>query len=396
MKFSRFTSIKNYAEDFIALIVAMGVDFVFNYVFFSFVAVDDITRFGFTAIVFLMVFYKVRSLKKAQEAGKKISLQWLMFTIVTCFCGISFTLLDLDYQSRQSSELEKAIESAKIDPELIRIDLDITEKKATEKNNQLQYGLASKRETMDQLFKVWQISIDDRKESELKREKYYSSITVVGKVKITAKDTFSAIPNTIARGEIIQVIIFLLIFVGIEAAIYAAVSDTEKGKARRKRENEIIEQSDNFEEKQLSPMEEIVIKEQEIETVQPSAIVSQAITRKVRGPYMTNRIKGQKEAALVATPDPDPEQEPIKNIVEKWVYFSWYSLRTGRSSQIIGKNTFLEYCRKKQILFNSDIYDKIYDFAVLANVITQDGAIIERDSGIVNEKILKLFEGWQQ
>lgn len=236
-------------EDFIALLVAMGVDFLFNFVFFSFISVDAYTQVGFSAIVFLIVFYKVRALSKAK---RRFSFLWLILSILTFYGGLSFSLLDIKYQADNINRKQELIEKAKTDSELKRLDQNIKTKQDSETDLQRQYREAVKRETMDQLYALWQNAVKQREQSERDRRDYYELIIDAKKITIKAEDAFTAIPDAIKRGVYVEVLFLALIFFSIEAAVWTTVTTMTTNRRRREaflenQKTDIDELKDNLE-----------------------------------------------------------------------------------------------------------------------------------------------------
>lgn len=195
--------------DILALIIAAGVDLIFNAVFFQFIAVDNLTRFGFSAIVFLIVYFKVRSLTYVTKEAWGWGVLYTPLMLVTLFGGTSFALLDIEYQATHGD--------ASKDSAYVKLLTDVEDKKATEADLQRQYREATKRETMDQLFTLWQAAIGDRKASELVARLYLEV------PHIEAKKAFTAIEECLEREEYTQFAFVFTIFLSIEACVIASV-----------------------------------------------------------------------------------------------------------------------------------------------------------------------------
>jgi hypothetical protein len=201
--------------DVFALLVAMGVDLVFNFVFFQFIAVDTLTRVGFSAVVFFIVFYKVRALMEASKAERKgTRAGWLLLYVPlmlsTLFGGVSFTLLDIHYQSTKGDVTQDAGYKA--------LDDKVKKKQAAEDDLQAQYKEATKRETMDQLFTLWQRAISAREATERDAALYLEL------PHIEAKKAFTAIQDAWVRGEYSACIFVFIIFLSIEGGVFGAVA----------------------------------------------------------------------------------------------------------------------------------------------------------------------------
>lgn len=354
-------------EDFFALIIAMSVDFVFNFVFFSFVSADDLTRYGFTSIVFLMVFFKVRSLSKAFKRGKKISAVWLMFAIVTCYCGASFALIDIDYQSKNTDTKESLIEKAKNDHQLIDYDKDIAEKKAIEIDASSQYRQATQRATMDQLYPIWTKATANVEQAQLIRSKYYEEITTPGKMKVSVKDAFSIIPRMVIDSftkpneyyNLVMVIIFGMMFFGVELAIRQAIQETSSIKPEVKKEE--------TEEKPLEQSATKILEKQNARIGKP------------RGPYMKHRNDVKIDNA---------DHAKLHEEIERFVRIGWYNIRNNKeSNKIISKKLHNDVCIKKGIPFNESLYDGIFQASINSKCHSKSGEIIERDYSLAVENI---------
>jgi hypothetical protein len=195
--------------DGFALLIAAGVDGIFNLVFYHFIAVDTITSIGFSSIVFLVVYFKVRSLSEIFRHHLGWIVIYLPLMLTTLFGGISFTIIDIEYQANKGDITQ--------DKEYIRLASEIDDKKKTEKDLSSQYREATKRETMDQLLPLWQASIRERQLAELNLS-IYKEIP-----HIEAKKTFTAIGEALSRQEYVEVISIFIIFISIEACVFAAV-----------------------------------------------------------------------------------------------------------------------------------------------------------------------------
>jgi hypothetical protein len=223
---SIFRKVFNSLEDVLALLVAVIVDFIFNFVFFSFVSVDDLTRFGFSAVVFLIVFYKVRSLMKNHK------LLWFIFALITFYGGLNFSLIDIAYQSDHPNWRTERREAIKTDDEMLSLITDVAEKKATEEDLGKQYHEATRRETMDQLSVKWSSSTNERIKAEEKRDKYHDWFLSDNSVKIKASDALRALFEAMKKGLWDQILFFGAIFFSIEAAIFFVIKDMMSSKKK--------------------------------------------------------------------------------------------------------------------------------------------------------------------
>lgn len=385
---------KNIVEDIAALLIAVGTDLIFNLVFFSYASVDDLTRYGFSAIVFLMVFYKVRALKK------RVFILWAMFAAVTLFCGVSLSLFDIDYQEGMKKEKRELIANAEKDAEFIRLTESVAEKKALELGWQDQYRAASRRETMDQISGFLQSSITDRQKAETERSEYYAKITTPAKAEITVRDVFYAIPKAIQKGDYVMVVIFSLMFGGVEIAIVAAVMKIEgrpgrRGGTARKVWNWLTGKNRPNQEPENQPEAcengQGEAPEPEAADTMPEAPdaspapepeateeKSGSPEKRPRGPYLTYKVSS--------------EPATMRDMVALWIRISWFPRRTGRSERIASRDAFMNFCAAKKIEFmTNDIYDRIKSSALIGECIDEAGHVIELNEEFATEKILRIL-----
>lgn len=207
------------AIDGVALVLAVIIDIVLNFVVFTVIAPDLMTKIGMGALSFVVVLFGLRGWIKGGWIGLTL---WAMFAMVVTFSDLSFALYVTDVQTRQSG----------VDTELTRLTKKVEhDQKAIDV---LQAGYNAVGSGMRSELAVRQTAIEDARKalesSESARREYLAS-----KAKdenkgalLTADGVFSAIPSAVVSGRWAQLVFFSLIFLGLQGTMVVAATSTVK------------------------------------------------------------------------------------------------------------------------------------------------------------------------
>ena len=217
----------NFLLDFVALIVALVVDLILNCICMLILAPGPLEAIGFVAISIVVVLFSVRSWLKNNK------ILWAMLALVAFFFDLSFVLVATDAQT-QAAQLSTINASA--DAELLRLTKNADMATATLTDLHAQYSAAMKRDTLIELDRQITEAKAVADQAEALRKARYDFIesgqaTIQATRQhtvITAALIFSAIPDAVEKSRTIPLVVFALIFSGLQIVIVTAASDSQK------------------------------------------------------------------------------------------------------------------------------------------------------------------------
>jgi len=305
--------------DFLGLLVALVVDIVLNIICFAVLAPDVLTRIAFVAIGVMNVLFVFRSWSKRQYPA------WIIFVIVVFFFDLSFTLEATRTQSQETVITQTT--DVTQDSEIIRLDNAILESKAIKADLQQQFKTAMKRETLDELKELIDkeaIKIDGYEADRKQRFNLVDSGETT-KATISAKAIMYSIPNTIKARDILPLVIWGLVFFGLQLIVASSI------------DNKISEPG-------------------------PPKKRTQANKRK---------------------PRPKKQSEPIPEIsdaeIRRFVSWSWYRVTQKVDTKVLAESTFFETCRKQGGEFDKAKYDYLIKKCKDKKLIDKNGKVIETE-----------------
>lgn len=209
----------NNVIDFLGIIVPLVVDLVMNIVSFSILAPDMLSRIAFIALAVMIVIFVPRSWSKRQF------LSYAIFVSVVVFADWSFTLattgekINTTQVITQDAELER-----------LRGNIDKTEAKIEDLHRQ--YYEANRRETLQELNA--QIEFEQNRLNKLESDyevRLNKTELQAEKNQLTAEDIFNAIPNAIKQRRFIPLIVWFLVFLGVQLVVATSIDIHEDSKA---------------------------------------------------------------------------------------------------------------------------------------------------------------------
>lgn len=215
--------------DISGLIIATVVDLVFGFICFAALSPDSITAIAFVSIGIMLVLFVVRSCSKGQF------FPWLVFVSVVFFFDYSFALEATKAQSEkktvniyENAEVKKYDEAIKRNDDALQGLRD-------------RYTKVTKRETLDELDGQIKIENAQKEKNQNERMALISELKKENKTetKISADSIFNAIPSAYNEGRYIQLVIFGLIFFGLQLIIVTSIDSRffrRKGKNEEKKE----------------------------------------------------------------------------------------------------------------------------------------------------------------
>jgi hypothetical protein len=181
------------------------------------------------ALSLVVVLFGVRAWIK----GNKVL--WAMFAFVAFFFDLSFVLVSTDVQSQTTGP----------DTELVRLTTKQDEADKDLRDLRRQFDEAQKQETMDKLQE--QILISESKANIAKRDRdERMQATEHAKPPITADALFSAIPDAIKPKRWIPLVVFGILFSGLQLTIISAATDAPTVRRRRDDPVEINDDVENW------------------------------------------------------------------------------------------------------------------------------------------------------
>lgn len=296
------------------LLVALIVDITLNVICFATLAPDMVTRVAFVAIGVMIVLFVPRSWSKRQFAA------WAVFASVVFFFDYSFTLV------ATSAQAEHANVNIYQDAEVLRIESDTVKREESISRLQDQYDKAAKRETMDQIKDM----IDDERDAikinntdrakrlaELKRESETNS-------GITSDKLFSAIIDAVRTGRITELIIFGLIFIGLQLIMASSIDNK--------------------------------------------------IARSIK-PSKSDQSNAAYTTAQATARAPAPSVEISPDDVDNFVQWTWFRYDSQTDEHAVPKEPVLSYLEKKHTPMDDAVYDAINNAAHELGIIDAENKI---------------------
>ena len=202
------------AIDGIGLLIALIVDMIVIPICMVTIAPNILTKIAFVAIGITIVLFVFRSWAKGQRVA------WVIFASVVFFFDFSFALVMTQIQSEKIDILQ--------DSELVRIDREVLDAQERIKNLQTERTISTRPET------IASISSDIKTENQnilgftVDRKAREKELKKTGGVYITADSVFTSIPDAIKKSRIIPLVIFGLIFIGLQMVIVTSIDSPDK------------------------------------------------------------------------------------------------------------------------------------------------------------------------
>lgn len=220
--------------DFLGIIVPLVVDLVMNVVSFSILAPDMLSRIAFIALAVMIVIFVPRSWSKRQF------ISYAIFVSVVVFADWSFTLATTGEKINTTAAITQDVEL-----ERLRGNIDKTELKIEDLHKQ--YYEANKRETLQELNA--QIQFEQNRLQKLE-EDYNSRLKHTEQKAETntlnAEDIFNAIPNAIKERRFIPLIVWFLVFLGVQLVVATSIDIHEEKKTEEKEKKQPVRFPDNM------------------------------------------------------------------------------------------------------------------------------------------------------
>lgn len=310
--------------DFLGIIIPLIVDLVMNVISFSILAPDFISRIAFVALAIMIVIFVPRSWSKRQF------ISYAIFVSVVVFADWSFTLATTTESAENTAS---AVIAQDVELERLRSMLEKTELKIEDLHRQ--YSEAAKRETLQELNA--QIEFEQNRLEKIETEyntRLHKTEAKAAKTKLTAEDIFNAIPSAIKHKRIIPLIVWLLVFLGVQLVVATSIDIKET-----------------------------------------SAPVRSAPGR--RQPHPRPAVTPTRSPRLMLIDDVTLED------IKKWVHASYYHITNQGSNLILSPENFFK------LLPNFDLhkYDNIRSVAVQNGVIDKYGHALIIDEAEAARKI---------
>lgn len=216
--------------DLIGMIVALIVDLTMNLVCFYLLAPDALTAVAFSLIGVMIVLFVFRSWSKGQFFA------WLIFVSVVFFFDYSLALEATRAQTTTVQQHQININDVyREDVELQRLVAKQLEISTALKDLQQQYRAAAKRETLDELDSQIRKKEADASYYEQQYQARRGQVELEAKkqsksVDITSEAIFSAVPNAYRDKRYTQLIVYGLIFFGLQLIVVTSIDPVKKTK----------------------------------------------------------------------------------------------------------------------------------------------------------------------
>lgn len=279
----------------VGLYGAVLIDGLLNIPMFISISITPLIAVAFIGMAALAVLFKVFALYQNWRVT------WFIFAAITFFGSTSMAVQET---GKQTEFVEEAITSSEqiVDQEYNRLVEESKELYSSWQDLQRQFDAATRPETMDRLQKqidpareLYESKDKERKERlaliEARQEQEAAS-----KHRASADEVFLAIPNAARDGRIVPLVFFILLFLGLEAVIYAAITASKKEKDK-----------------------ESIVKEPDLPVFLEPTKQQEAV----------DEPENKEEAEDIKLPDEAIEQQPELQVIQdkirpkSFIYFSW-------------------------------------------------------------------------
>ena len=202
------------AIDGIGLLIALIVDLIVIPICMITIAPDFLTKIAFVCIGVTIVLFVFRSWAKGDK------LAWIVFASVVFFFDFSFSIVVTQVQS-QKIDITQDAELKRIDGEILVSQNQITKLQDERTISTRPETIASiSADIQTENKKIDRLTID-RKSREKKLE-------TTGGVYITADSVFTSIPDAWTNRRFIPLVIFGLIFLGLQMVVVTSIDSPKK------------------------------------------------------------------------------------------------------------------------------------------------------------------------
>jgi hypothetical protein len=202
------------AIDGIGLLIALIVDLIVIPICMITIAPDFLTKIAFVCIGVTIVLFVFRSWAKGQKWA------WLVFASVVFFFDFSFSIVATQAQS-QKVDISQDTELKRIDGEIATSQNQITKL-------QDERTISTRPETIASISS--DIQTENRKIDGLAvdRKAREKELAKTGGIYITADSVFTSIPDAWARKRYIPLVVFGLIFLGLQMVVVTSIDAPKK------------------------------------------------------------------------------------------------------------------------------------------------------------------------
>jgi len=222
---SLVTKFINYVLDSLGLLIALGVELFITIVSLTSLVILLYEKMAFAGIGLVVVLFGVRAWMKGKQWYNRTV--WFSFALVAIFFNVSFALVSTENQAMtQGIEINESN-----DPTITRLQENRSQALIRRDEINAQYDQAVRAETVDNILaqqtaneeNIIQLDraiLDRMIEIESGRATDQARTRASG---LTADQIFNAIPEAWINGRYIPLVLFLVLFIGLETTIITAV-----------------------------------------------------------------------------------------------------------------------------------------------------------------------------
>lgn len=300
------------AIDIIGLIIALVVDLIVIPICMITIAPDFLTKIAFLCIGVTIVLFVFRSWAKGQKGA------WFIFAAVVFFFDFSFAIVATQVQT------EKAITAT--DTEIARIDVEISKAQEQIKKLRDERTISTRPETIASISDDIKTEEQNIKEFNAERKIREKELKKTGGVFITADSVFTSIPDAMGKKRYIPLIVFGLIFLGLQAVVITSIDSPDKTK---------------------------------------------------------------KEEIKKELKKPEVDTKPRKMTIDLWVRILWYGVKSGKP-RIPSETVTIKYCKEKNLELSLETHKKYVAYAIESGLIDSNGLILkDEEEALEIMKIMK-------
>jgi hypothetical protein len=279
-----------------------------------------LTKVAFISIGIMIVLFVFRSWAKG------FIFAWIIFVSVVFFFDYSFVL--------EATRTQANTTTVETDGELSRLTIKADAAASQVLTLQAEHAISTRPETLADVKSQIEVAQANVSQYEIERK---ARIRIIesgnAAIKIKSNDIFNAVPNAWKDGRYIPLVVFALVFLGLQLIVASSID------LPGKKSNEAVEDINDY-----------------------------------------------PEPVSVAVAPLDPITDTI---IREFVRFSWYPIRQGLSDKITTKEVFFDLMKRQNKTYNETTYIYLVDQCKRMDIIDGNYTVKMKDE----ESVVKLLGG---
>jgi hypothetical protein len=388
------------AIDAAGLLIALAVDLVLNIICFAVLAPDMLTKIAFISIGIMIVLFVFRSWAKG------FIFAWIIFVSVVFFFDYSFVL--------EATRTQANSTTVETDGELSRLTAKADAAAAQVLALQAEHAISTRPETLADVKGQIETAQSNVRQYEAERKARIRLIeSGNASIKIKSSAIFEAIPNAWSDRRYIPLVVFALVFLGLQLIVTSSIDPEWRIRRANKPDKVKIEVSqsslEEFLKKDIKDAFNELNTASDFETktgIEPAAHASAddinsfvdpgvSFQDAIRASYNETKETLENQQVAVYTEDPEPEDLPLAvypdyhedvadEHISEFVKHSWYPVRMKHNRFITSKEIFFDLMKRHKKTYNEETYDYLVAQCKRMDIIDIRGMVkIEDESAVV-------------